>query len=162
MLKLKLQYFGHLMRGTNSLEKILMLGKIEGGKRWGRQRIRWLNGITNTMDMRLNELQELVMNRKDWRIAKSTESQRVIHDWATGLNWTECYPEGNGISKRELYEWRCKILKWPWVTKDLCIVFVHKLQSRQCWPFPQKQLVKPECTSLSAHNTVADFKPTYK
>ena len=80
MLKLKLQYFGHLMQGTDSLEKILMLGKIEGGKRRGRQRIRWLNGITNTMDMHFNKLQELVMDRKDWCIAKSMESQRVIHD----------------------------------------------------------------------------------
>ena len=88
MLKLKLQYFGHLMRRADSLEKTMMLGKIEGQRRRGWQRMRWLDGITDLMDMGLSELQELVMDREAWFMGL----QRVGHDWATELNWTTKYP----------------------------------------------------------------------
>ena len=87
MLKWKLQYFGHLMRRTDSLEKTLMLGKINGRRRRGWQRMRWLDSITDSMDMSLSKLQDLVMDREDWRAALHGAA-RSSYDWVTELNWT--------------------------------------------------------------------------
>ena len=130
ILKLKLKYFGHLMQRTDSLEKPLILGRVEGGRRKGRQRMRLLDGITNSMEMSLNKPQELVMNREVW-FAASMGSQRVGHECRTGLNGTELKPKQ--CVKKQRHHFANKELSSHSYGFSSCQVWMWELDHIEDW-----------------------------
>ena len=148
MLKLKLQYFGHLMWRTDSLEKTLMLGKIEGRKRRGQQRMRWLDGITNSMDMSLIKLWELVMDREAWHAAGHwfAKSWTQLSDW-TELNLTICQSKIlNSLDEcNRIQDPKIPTQKLPDIQKveSIWLTARSKIDQKKQWPEMARESADP-------------------